>query len=248
MNFNNKTALVTGAANGIGKAIAHQLGQLGAQLILVDRSEAVFQVAEQLKNDNVRVEAVICDLSNEDHIDHLWEDVKARYEKVDVLVNSAGIIKRQPISETSTFDFEKTMSINVMSVFQMSKHAVVLMTKHGGGKIINFGSLLSFLGGFHAVAYSSSKGAIAQLTKSFSNEYAKHNIQVNAVAPGYIETDMNTDLKADAKRSVEVSERIPAERWGTPEDVAKVVCFLASDLSDYVTGTIIPVDGGVLAR
>lgn len=144
--------------------------------------------------------------------------------------------------------WDRIFEVNVSAVFQLSRLAARIMIEQGSGKIINMGSILSFLGGFNAAAYSTSKGAIAQLTKSLSNEWAAHGIQVNAIAPGYMLTTMNDDIKNDEVRSPQIDSRIPAGRWGTPEDVMGTAVFLSSAASDYITGVIIPVDGGVLAR
>ena len=165
---------------------------------------------------------------------------------IDILVNCAGIQKRHPSEEFPLSDWNKVIEINLTAVFHMCRLAGNEMLKKGKGKIINVASMLSFFGGYTVPAYAASKGGVAQLTKALSNEWAAKNINVNAIAPGYMATEMNTAIINDEKRNAAITARIPAKRWGTPEDVKGVVLFLASEASNYINGAIIPVDGGYL--
>lgn len=248
-DLHGKKAIITGGAQGIGFSIVEAFHHAGVEVAVIDISDEVFTISTKLATDDVEVHAVKGNLLNT--VD-LRKSFREALEKlggtVDILINCAGLIERKPALEFSLESWDKILGLNVTSVFELSKLAAVEMKKQGSGKIINMGSILSILGGFHAAAYSTSKGAVLQLTKSLSNEWAEFGIQVNAIAPGYMLTKMNDDLKNDPVRGPQVEARIPAKRWGTPEDVAGVALFLAAPASDYVTGTLIPVDGGVLAR
>lgn len=243
LEITGKKAIVTGGAQGIGQAIVQLFTQAGAEVASID-------IAEQVNDgSNENIYTIHGNLIDTNDLKRSFtESLNYLGGHVDILVNCAGIIERKPALELSIESWERILQLNVTSVFALSQLAATEMKKNHSGKIINFGSILSVIGGYHSVAYSTSKGAIAQLTKSLSNEWAADGIQVNAIAPGYMKTQMNTDLMNDTVRSRQVAARIPAKRWGTAEDVAKVALFLASDLSDYVTGTLIPVDGGVLGR
>lgn len=244
-----KKAIVTGAAQGLGKAMAQALHDHGAEVVILDISDQAQATAAEMGETGAKVYAVKGNLMDRGHLkDSFQEAVHLLGGNVDILVNSAGLIERKDVMDFSLDSWDRIMEVNVSAVFQLSRLAAEIMIKQGSGKIINMGSILSFLGGYHAAAYSTSKGAIAQLTKSLSNEWAGYGIQVNAIAPGYMLTSMNADIQNDEVRSPQINSRIPAGRWGTPEDVAGVAVFLASSASDYVTGVIIPVDGGVLGR
>lgn len=245
LKITNKKAIVTGGAQGIGRAIVELFEKAGAEVAVLD----VLPEVLELQTQSNRIYPIQVNLLKDDELQiGFAEALKKLGGKVDILVNTAGILKRQTALELEESNWHNTLELNVISVFALSQLAAKVMKKQQSGKIINFGSLLSVLGGYNAAAYSASKGAIVQLTKSLSNEWASSGIQVNAIAPGYMKTQMNDDLINDPVRGSQVSERIPAQRWGTADDVAKVALFLASDLSDYVTGTLIPVDGGVLGR
>lgn len=244
-----KKAIITGGAQGLGFSLVKAFHNEGVEIAVIDISHEIFNIAEKIGNDGSTIHAVKGDLL---HIESLRESFKEALEHlggtVDILINSAGLIERKPAFEFSLESWNRILGLNVTSVFELSRLAAIEMKKQGSGKIINMGSILSVLGGFHAAAYSTSKGAILQMTKSLSNEWACYGIQVNAIAPGYMLTTMNNDLMNDVERRVQVEARIPAKRWGTPEDVVGPALFLASSASDYVTGTLIPVDGGVLGR
>lgn len=248
-DLNGKKAIITGGAQGLGFSIVEAFHHAGVEIAVIDISDEVFNISTKLEAYDIKIHAVKGNLLE---IDNLRQSFKEALEKlggtVDILINSAGLIERKPAFEFSLESWNRILGLNVTSVFELSKLAAVEMKKQGSGKIINMGSILSVLGGFNAAAYSTSKGAVLQLTKSLSNEWAEYGIQVNAIAPGYMLTTMNDDLMNDPVRGPQVEARIPAKRWGTPQDVAGVALFLAAPASDYVTGTLIPVDGGVLGR
>ncbi|GIN23068.1 SDR family NAD(P)-dependent oxidoreductase [Siminovitchia fordii] len=248
-DITGKKAIITGGAQGLGFSMVQAFYQAGVEVAVIDISDGIFEICDKLGADASKIHTVQADLLNIESLTKSFEEALSKLGgTVDILINSAGLIQRKPAFEFSIESWNRIMGLNVTSVFELSRLAAVEMMKQGSGKIINMGSILSVLGGFNAAAYSTSKGAILQLTKSLSNEWAEHGIQVNAIAPGYMLTTMNTDLMNDPVRSPQIEARIPAKRWGTPEDVAGVAMFLASPASDYVTGTLIPVDGGVLGR
>ena len=248
-DLQGKKAMITGGAQGLGLSMVQAFHQAGVEIAVIDVSDEVFRLSSKLKANDGNIHAVKGDLLD---IDCLRQSFHEALEKlggtVDILINNAGLIERKPALEFSLESWNRILGLNVTSVFELSRLAAVEMKKQGSGKMINMGSILSVIGGFHASAYSTSKGAILQLTKSLSNEWAQYGIQVNAIAPGYMLTTMNNDLQEDSIRRPQIEARIPAKRWGTPEDVAGVALFLAAPASDYVTGTMIPVDGGVLGR
>lgn len=248
-NINGKKAIITGGAQGLGFAMVEAFHKSGVEVAVIDISDEIFNISTKLGAKDGEIHPIKGDLLN---IDNLRQAFKDALEKlggtVDILINCAGIIDRKPAFECSLETWNLIFSLNVTSVFELSRLAAAEMKKQGSGKIINLGSIVSILGGFNAAAYSTSKGAIVQLTKSLSNEWAQYGIQVNAMAPGYMLTSMNTDLANDSIRKPQVDARIPAKRWGKPEDVVGVALFLAAPASDYVTGTLISVDGGAVAR
>jgi 2-deoxy-D-gluconate 3-dehydrogenase len=248
-NLTGKKAIVTGAAQSLGKEMARALHNAGAEVVILDISDLAQKTAEELGKEGAKVHAVKGNLMDRENLHASFQEaVNKLGGRVDILINSAGIIERKNAMEFSLDSWDRILEVNVSAVFQLSRLVADIMIKQGSGKIINMGSILSFLGGFNAAAYSTSKGAIAQLTKSLSNEWAGFGIQVNGIAPGYMSTSMNVDIEKDKVRSSQIDARIPAGRWGTPEDVTGVAVFLSSAASDYVTGVIIPVDGGVLGR
>lgn len=195
--------------------------------------------------------AVECDLSNMESVKAVFDKALATKEMsgiIDILINCGGIQRRHPSTEFPEEDWDEVLNVNLKAVFLLSQAAGKHMVPRKEGKIINFGSLLTFQGGLTVPAYAASKGAVGQLVKSFSNEWARHNVQVNGIAPGYIATDMNEKLLADPTRLRQISERIPAGRWGKPEDFAGPLLFLASQASSYVSGEMLVVDGGWMGR
>jgi len=243
----NRTALVTGANTGLGQAFAVALARAGADIVAVGRRPPT-ETAASVAAAGRRLEFVAADLD-----DALPKDIVARalkrFDAIDILVNNAGIIRRKDALELDEQDWDEVMNVNLKAVFFLSQAvARQLVERRRPGKIINVASMLSFQGGVRVASYTASKSGLAGLTKLLANEWAPHGINVNAIAPGYFVTDNTTALRADAKRSAEILGRIPAGRWGEPEDLAGAAVFLASPASDYVHGVILPVDGGWLAR
>ncbi len=248
-NLNGKKAIITGGAQGLGFSMTEAFHNAGVEIAVIDISDEIVNVSSKLKVNDAKIHAVKGNLLDIDSLRQSFEEALDKLGgTVDILINSAGLIERKPALEFSLDSWHRILGLNVTAVFELSRLAAVEMKKQGSGKIINMGSIRSVLGGFNAAAYSTSKGAVLQLTKSLSNEWAEYGIQVNAIAPGYMLTTMNTDLMNDPVRGSQVEARLPAKRWGTPQDVAGVALFLAAPASDYVTGTLIPVDGGVLGR
>ena len=248
-SLENKTALVTGGNRGLGRGIAEGLAKAGAKVVIIASSDSVFQVAEELRKENLDVLPVKCDLSKEDNIQKgFLEALELLGGKLDILINNAGIQRRNKCEEFQLSDWDDVLNVNLRSVFVLCQLAGRHMIANGGGKIINLASMLSFFGGFTVPAYAAAKGGVAQLTKALSNEWASKGVNVNAIAPGYMATEMNTKLIEDSSRNAEILSRIPAKRWGTPEDVAGIAVFLASAASDYVSGAVLPVDGGYLGK
>lgn len=244
-----KKAIVTGASQGLGKGMAEGLMQAGAEVVLFDINPAVNALAEGYKNQGHRCHAVTADVGNRAQREAAFEaSLECLGGKIDILVNAAGIQRRHPCEEFPLEDWDAVININQTAVFAMCQLAARVMIKQGKGKIINIASMLSYFGGYTVPAYAASKGAVAQLTKACANEWASKGININALAPGYMATDMNTALINDQSRNSEITSRIPAHRWGTPEDMQGPMLFLASAASDYLDGAIIPVDGGYLNR
>jgi 2-deoxy-D-gluconate 3-dehydrogenase len=244
-----RKAIVTGAATGLGKAIAEGLQLAGAEVVIIDVRNDVNQIAASMNKNGPIMHGVQADLSDRDELIRAFnESIALLGNRLDILVNNAGIVIRHACEEFPMEDWDKVMEINLNAVFQLSQLAAKVMISQGKGKIINLASMLSYTGGFRVSAYAASKGAVAILTKSMGNEWASKGISVNAIAPGYMDTDLNAAIKADPVRNEQILIRIPAGRWGKPEDLQGAVIFLASDASDYLSGAIIPIDGGFLSR
>lgn len=244
--LDGKVALVTGSATGLGAAMAIALAEAGAEVAVHGNTRAAEETAASIGQASAAFGA---DLSSTADVDRLFADVKARFGRVDILLNNAGTIHRQEAEKVLLEDWQRVLQVNLTSVFQLSQQvARDLITRGAPGKIINIASLLSFQGGIRVPAYAASKGGVAQLTKALANEWAPHGIQVNAIAPGYIATSNTEALRADPVRSRQILERIPAGRWGEPDDLVGAALFLASRASDYVTGTVLTVDGGWMGR
>jgi len=243
--LDRKVALVTGSASGLGAAIAMALSQAGATVACHGNRRAATATAEAIGE---RAAAFQADLSSTSGAEELFSQVKQTFGRVDILVNNAGTILRAAAEEVTLEDWEQVLQVNLTSVLQLSQLAARDMIPRGKGKIVNIASLLAFQGGIRVPAYAASKGGVAQLTKALANEWAPKGIQVNAIAPGYFATTNTEALQADETRNRQILERIPAGRWGQPEDLGGAALFLASAASDYVTGTVITVDGGWMGR
>jgi 2-deoxy-D-gluconate 3-dehydrogenase len=248
-SLKDKTALVTGSSRGLGAGIALALAEAGAQ-VAVHGSRAVPVATEQMlrKAAGSTPFSVVGDVSKADVCARLIDEVVAHFGRIDILVNNAGTIRRAPAVEHSDEDWQLVIDTNLTSVFRLTKHAGKHMLARGSGKIINIASMLTFQGGITVPGYAAAKGGVGQLTKAFANEWASKGINVNAIAPGYMATDNTEALRADPVRSWQIMERIPAGRWGTPEDLAGAAVFLASRASDYMHGHVLVVDGGWLSR
>jgi 2-deoxy-D-gluconate 3-dehydrogenase len=244
--LDGRVALITGAASGLGASIATALAQAGAQVAVHGNRRAATDTAAAIGTSAAAFQA---DLGDTGGAEKLFAEVKQRFGRVDILVNNAGTIHRDAAEEFKLEDWQRVLQVNLTSVFQLSQLVGRdMLARNSGGKIINIASLLSFQGGIRVPAYSASKGGVAQLTKALANEWAVHNIQVNAIAPGYFATTNTEALQADPVRNRQILERIPAGRWGKPEDLAGAAVYLASAASNYVTGTVLTVDGGWMSR
>jgi 2-deoxy-D-gluconate 3-dehydrogenase len=246
-----RIALVTGSSQGLGRSMALALAHAGADVILNGRDAAkLAPVVAELSAlvPTARFHAVAADHADRSAVERLIADSIAWQGHLDILVNNAGLIKRTPAADHTDADWDLVLDVNLTGVFTACRAAGRHMLARGSGKIINVASLLTFFGGITVPGYAASKGAVGQLTKALSNEWAAKGIQVNAIAPGYMRTDNTAALQADAVRSKEILTRIPAGRWGEPGDLEGTVVFLASASSDFLTGQVIAVDGGWCGR
>ncbi len=246
--LDGKSAIVTGAARGLGKGIAIGLAEAGADIACVDilSTTDTKKSIEKVGRKAIKIKA---DLSVLESVEKIISTTKGAFGKIDILFNNAGIIRRAPITEFSEKDWDDVININQKTLFFLSQAVAKEMIKQGkGGKIINTASMLSFQGGILVPSYTASKSAVTGLTRLMANELAPHGINVNAIAPGYMATDNTAPLRADPVRNKAILERIPAGRWGTPEDLKGIAVFLASDASSYLQGYTVAVDGGWLAR
>jgi 2-dehydro-3-deoxy-D-gluconate 5-dehydrogenase len=241
-------ALVTGAATGIGAAIATSLAAAGADVACHGNARKPDSTSQKVQNLGRRALAIRGDLARSETAAQLVEDTLSGLGRIDILVNNAGTIRRAPAVEYSEEDWSTVIEVNLSSVFRLCQVAGRRMIRQGKGKIVNVASLLSFQGGITVPAYAASKGGVAQLTKALANEWAPLGVNVNAIAPGYVKTDNTAALQKDATRSRQILERIPAGRWAEPSDIAGAAVFLCSGASDYVHGHVLAVDGGWLGR
>ncbi len=247
-SLSGKTALVTGANTGLGQGICVAFAKAGANVVGVAR-RICEETAGKIAAFEGSFKEVIADMSDINVIPHIAEEAKKAFGRVDILVNNAGIIKRCDAIDVTMEDWDSVIDLNEKMVFFLCQTFAKEWIADGkGGKIINIASMLSYQGGIRVPAYTSSKSAVLGLTRALANEWASHNINVNAIAPGYMATHNTDNLRSDEQRSEEILGRIPAGRWGTPEDVAGAAIFLASDAAAYVHGFTVAVDGGWLAR
>jgi len=246
--LDGKVAIVTGASTGLGQGMAIALSEVGATIVGVDYVEMP-ETQKRIEENGGKFLSIVANLLTIDPIDGIIQKTVETFGKVDILVNNAGIIRRTDAIDFSVKDWDDVMNINIRTVFFFCQAAARQFIKQGtGGKIINIASMLSFQGGIRVPSYTASKSGVMGITRALANEWAKYNINVNAIAPGYMATNNTAPLRADEQRSQEILGRIPAGRWGTPEDVAGTAVFLASPASDYVNGYTVAVDGGWLAR
>jgi len=249
-SLDGKVALVTGASRGLGAGMAAALSAAGAAVALHSNERPATETADRIcKESGRRTELFTADLADRAAADALVTNTIAAFGQIDILVNNAGIIRRRAAALHTDDDWDAVIEVNLSNAFRlcraMGKH---LIDSGRPGKIINVASLLSFQGGITVPGYAAAKGGIVQLTKALANEWAAQGINVNAIAPGYMQTDNTKALREDPQRNKQITERIPAGRWGTPEDVAGAAVFLASRASDYVHGHVLVVDGGWMGR
>ncbi|HML76311.1 MAG TPA: 2-dehydro-3-deoxy-D-gluconate 5-dehydrogenase KduD [Anaerohalosphaeraceae bacterium] len=246
--LDGKTAIVTGAARGLGQAMALAMAEAGADVAAVDVLN-MSDTKEQIEKLGRRCVTITADLTKKDCVDMIVKVTVEKLGGIDILFNNAGIIRRAPFTEFTEKDWDDVMNLNIRGVFFLSQAVVKQMIQQGrGGKIINTASMLSFQGGILVPSYTSSKSAIMGLTRLMACELARHKINTNAIAPGYMATDNTKALRDDEARNKAILDRIPAGRWGTPDDLKGIAVFLASAASDYMNGYTVAVDGGWLAR
>ncbi len=246
-SLEGKTALVTGANTGIGQAIAVALAEAGADVAVAGRSEPA-ETLRAIEDAGRKAVNITADLSSIEPVVRVVDEALTGLGRLDILVNNAGIIRRDDLLDFSESDWDAVIDTNLKSLFFLSQAAARHMAERGSGKIINIASLLTFQGGVRVPSYAAAKSGVGGVTKAMANELAPKGVQVNAIAPGYIATNNTTALREDPERSRQILERIPTGRWGCAEDIAGAAVFLASAASDYVTGHVLAVDGGWLAR
>jgi len=247
-NLKNKVAIVTGASSGLGKGMAIALSEAGANLALVDINISLLQeIVKPIKKTNQQIFCFGADVSKKEEVEHVVEETVKKFSKIDILVNVAGINRRNLAENFSEEDWDLVIDVNLKGTFLFSQAVGKVMINQNKGKIINIASMTSVIGVGNIPAYCASKGGVAQLTKAFAVAWAKYNINTNAIGPGWFKTSLTKSLHEDKEISRRTISRIPMKRWGNPEDLAGTVVFLASEASDYITGTTIYVDGGYLA-
>ena len=247
-DLTGKVALVTGATQGLGYAIAKGLAQNGATLAISARNpEKLEEALNRLKNHGIAAYGYMFDVNDSEEVSIGIDAMEYELGKIDILVNNAGIMKRSPIESFPEKDWDDMINTNLTSVYKVSRQVVKAMIERKSGKIINICSLMSEAGRHSTAAYAAAKGGVKMLTRAMATEWAKHNIQVNGIGPGYFETEMTDALKKDEKFDAWLCERTPAGRWGKPEELVGAAVFLASEASDFVNGQVIYVDGGILA-
>jgi len=240
-------AVVTGGGSGIGRGIAHALAAAGASVVLIGRTDSVERVRDEIIEAGGEADAVLVDLGDTAGVAQIADELADRHP-ADVLVNCAGVIRRGPFALDAGENWREVFAVNLDAPRILSRAFGDGMRERGRGKIVNIASLLSFQGGWEVASYTSSKHALLGLTRALANEWAGSGVQVNAIAPGYIATDNTAALRADSAREAEILGRIPAGRWGRPDDLAGAAVFLASAASDYITGHTLVVDGGWMSR
>jgi 2-deoxy-D-gluconate 3-dehydrogenase len=246
--LDGRIALVTGASTGIGAAIATALAEGGADVACAGNNHSADATCARVRELGRRALGLRGDLARRDTAAGLVDATVEGLGRIDLLVNCAGIIRRAPALDVSADDWDSVIDLNLSAVFRLCQAAGRRMLAAGRGKIVNVASLLAFQGGVTVAAYAASKGGVAQLTKALANEWAGRGVNVNAIAPGYIRTDNTAALQADPNRSRQIVERIPAGRWGEPDDLGGAAVFLCSRASDYVHGHVLAVDGGWMGR
>lgn len=247
--LDGKVAIVTGASRGLGQGMLIGLAEAGADIVAVSTNlKNLDETVAAVQKLGRKVLPLKCDVADAGDIKSAIAATLSAFKTIDILVNNAGTIRRAPAVAYSDNDWDAVLNTNLNGLFRFCREAGKVMVEKQRGKIINIASLLSFSGGITAPAYAASKGGVAQLTKALANEWAKYNVQINAIAPGYFATDNTAALRANETRNAEISARIPAGKWGTPDELKGAAVFLASNASNYVNGHILLVDGGWMAR
>ena len=243
-DLTGKKALVTGGSRGLGRGMAEAMREAGAETAILSSSQDIVTTAQELGD----VVAIQADLGQRDQLHRGFDECLEKLGTLDILIVSHGVQRRHPAENFPSEDWDYVVEVNLTSMFLLNQRAGRVMLTKGKGKIINVASMMSFFGGVTIPAYAAAKGGVAQLTKAFSNEWAGRGINVNAIAPGYMATEMNQALIANSERNKMILARIPTGRWGLPEDMKGAAIFLASKASDYISGVVLPVDGGWLGR
>ncbi|WP_205474025.1 2-dehydro-3-deoxy-D-gluconate 5-dehydrogenase KduD [Nocardioides sp. SYSU D00038] len=246
-DLTGKLAVVTGAGRGLGQGVALGLANAGADLVLVGLPDSQTETEKMVRDLGRDVEVLDLDVSDHEAVAALGQQVSSDHQ-VDILVNNAGIIDRHDTVDVTPESWNTVLDINLSGLFFLTQHVGRPMVERGHGKIVSIASLLAFQGGIRVVSYTASKHGVAGITKALANEWGPSGVQVNAIAPGYMATDNTTALREDPERSRSILDRIPAGRWGTPEDIAGAAVFLSSSAADYVNGHVLVVDGGWMAR
>lgn len=248
-SLKNKIALVTGASRGLGQGLAIALANAGATVICSSsRSNGTEDTLQKIADAGGTAYEIAADLSDRQAVKKLADSAWKKFGRIDILLNNGGTIARHPATEFPLDEWDRVIEVNMTATFYLCQQIGKNMIQQGHGKIINIASMLSYSGGITVPAYTASKHGVAGITKALANEWAQYNLQINAIAPGYFRTDNTQKLQDDPDRSKAIQKRIPADRWGNPEDLGGVAVLLASDASNYVNGTIINVDGGWMAR
>lgn len=246
-DLTGKTALVTGTSGGLGQGIAIGFAEAGADVVCASASSS-HETVKKIESLGRKATAIEVDLSDHSKLQATFDEALKLTSHIDILVNNAGIIRRTPAKDHSEKDWFDVIDLNLNTVFLLSQIAGRHMLERGSGKIINICSMLSYQGGINVPGYTASKHGVAGLTKALANEWANSGLQVNGIAPGYMATDNTAQIRADENRFASITDRIPAGRWGTPEDMKGPAVFLASSASDYLNGHVLCVDGGWMAR
>lgn len=247
-SLTGRNAIVTGGTRGIGYGLALGLGEAGASVFVTGRSKnGVDEAVATLRDRGIEADGIAWDVTDTERADEVVRSVVDSAGRLDILVNNAGIIERSPAEEFPLADWQRVISTNLTAAFALSQAAGRVMVEQGRGRIINIASVLGFSGGRNVVAYSAAKGGLVQLTRALAVEWSGRGVTTNAIAAGYVETDLTAALRSDPERYQSLLSRIPAGRWGVPEDLVGATVFLASDAAAYVTGAVLAVDGGWLA-
>lgn len=247
-SIEGKKTIVTGAGRGLGRGMAQGLHDAGAELALIDVMDLIHDVAREMSASGPRVIAIQANLSQRNELRSAFQAALEGLGGLDILLNNVGITRWSKAEEMSPADWDIVLEVNLNSLFFMAQLAGQHMLQQGHGKIVNIASLLSFGGGYLTVGYAASKGGVGQMTKALANEWSSRGVNVNAIAPGYMATEMNIPLMEDPERNKLILDRVPAGRWGLPQDLVGALIFLSSQASNYVHGVLLPVDGGFLAR